>query len=959
MKNCMPSGIVLPAAFSEMPQLFPQLEGKPSLTDAQFDALAAGITNGTDVLVSAPTSTGKTIIGWWAVATALAAGRRAVYLVSHRALAKQKFEEAQRLFLSSLLNDDRASIVCATGDAVEDAFGRKTSAPMSSMLLVATYEKFLGCLSTGGPPADLSDVTFVCDEVQLIGDKSRGQSVELLLTLLKRAGWNQFVGLSAVLSDGDADSLASWLNLTLVRNPTREKSLRLECRAPNGTYEALASPNSHLEPALTASARPQGVREIVEELHRKPNGKPTIVFCMKVDDTYLFANEWTSGRLPSLTVSVPPGLDLDPALLSALEKRTAFHSAELSEDERVFVEEQLTAGKVDVVFATSTLAAGVNFPFSGAVFSSWKRWNGDKRQHVSIERADFQNMAGRVGRMGQQADEGLVVLMSDGASSTKDALQLMDLAAQDELGHGIQPADFGALALQLFAGHLCRNREDAFDLLSSTLSAARELASNTQGITHWRAMLDAQIDRLKDTSCLLETRSGLTVTSFGLAVARSGLKPETALYFIDGLVRHGEALSQLLAGHDGLETEEDLFFVLCHAALASPEFTYDGGKPARYVNWRVARPPLATNLYARRLSNNLFEQPWVADIGAANGSLLVTAWASGVPRKQLEGMISGVRVGTIQSLAQDVAWVLSGVAEIVANVTSPAMAEESKPEMLRGDGPAIDAVRLLARGLRRQSARANSGLPTDTLWMTDIDLQQRPRRLSRVQMLALRTHGLARPVDLMDGSVEADNRRRMALEVESPVLANAVRDAAKRWKADDREYCRKFQMRRAAHIGGNEVIDALHSKKGDALEDAFAAALSFAAIGFQKIDEKGKIGYPDFLMQIEGYKPIVVEVKSKQAATDSVPFNGATEVLAASELAGFKDNFCITLCSPGVEPSVPGLIERCRRLCVIDVTDFAEAILRLRENRLTREDFYNWITTPGIALMEDLPPPQR
>jgi helicase len=167
-------------------ELLPRMDGEPFLTDIQHEALQAGVSVGSNVLISAPTSTGKTLIGWWTIASAIAAGGwwtiasaiaaggRAVYLVSHRALAKQKFEEAQRLFLHGPLGGDRAAIVCATGDAVEDASGRRTNAPMAATILVATYEKFLGCLSVGGPPRDLTDVSFVCDEVQLVGDPHRG-----------------------------------------------------------------------------------------------------------------------------------------------------------------------------------------------------------------------------------------------------------------------------------------------------------------------------------------------------------------------------------------------------------------------------------------------------------------------------------------------------------------------------------------------------------------------------------------------------------------------------------------------------------------------------------------------------------------------------------------------------------------------------------------------------------------
>src|SRR3546814_7728266 len=64
------------------------------------------------------------------------------------------------------------------------------------------------------------------------------------------------------------------------------------------------------------------------------------------------------------------GPEINADLIRSVERRSAFHNAELSDDERRFVEEQIAEGNVDVVFATSTLAAGVNFLLGSAVFRS-------------------------------------------------------------------------------------------------------------------------------------------------------------------------------------------------------------------------------------------------------------------------------------------------------------------------------------------------------------------------------------------------------------------------------------------------------------------------------------------------------------------------------------------------------------------------------------------------------------
>ena len=66
---------------------------------------------------------------------------------------------------------------------------------------------------------------------RLAADRRPGFCRNRRLTLLKRAGWRQLVALSAVLSARDVRALGDWLGVTPLRNPKREKALRIECRA--------------------------------------------------------------------------------------------------------------------------------------------------------------------------------------------------------------------------------------------------------------------------------------------------------------------------------------------------------------------------------------------------------------------------------------------------------------------------------------------------------------------------------------------------------------------------------------------------------------------------------------------------------------------------------------------------------------------------------------------------------
>lgn len=239
MQYKLPLDHGLPSEAIDDSRLLPRDGGNPSLTDAQFSALEHGVARGKSALVVAPTSTGKTLIGLWTMASALKRAERAVYLVTHRALANQKFSEIKDLFLEPFLFGMRNSIVLATGDEVIDGDGAPPSDPLGAAILVATYEKYVALLSAGGLPSDMSKVVIVCDEIQLIGDESRGQCTELLLTVLKKAHCRQIVGLSAVIDKKDAGYLAEWLEVALLYHSKREKKLVYEFRTPMKTYRAV------------------------------------------------------------------------------------------------------------------------------------------------------------------------------------------------------------------------------------------------------------------------------------------------------------------------------------------------------------------------------------------------------------------------------------------------------------------------------------------------------------------------------------------------------------------------------------------------------------------------------------------------------------------------------------------------------------------------------------------------
>ncbi|MBU2888245.1 DEAD/DEAH box helicase [Celeribacter halophilus] len=958
MKATLPTGCSVSQHILDTPKLMPRHEGTINITDAQYAALDAGLMEGKSLLVSAPTSTGKTLIGWWAAASGLERGKRFVYLVSHRALASQKFEEIQSLFLGPWLGGDTSTLVCATGDGVIDGSGRANSAPLAATILVATYEKYLALISAGGPPQDLSDVVFVCDEVQLIGDGNRGKHVELLLSVLKRTGWYQFVGLSAVMDDAGAHQFAHWLNLTLVKTETREKTLTIEGRWNNGCLIATTSPEGIAPLRQEPKAKEMRLNSMIDELVAADK-KPVIVFCMKVDDTYNLAEKWAASKTSEQLVVPPPGLDLDETLLSLINKRCAFHNAELSEAERAYIEQIMQDKTIDVVFATSTLAAGVNFPLGSAVFSKWKRWDFDKRQHVPIRRDEFQNMAGRVGRMGQEASEGIVLATAGGAVELESLKCLIDFSKKETLGNGITPDDFGSLVIQLFAGGLCSTRQEAFALMASTLSASREAERGNGSVEHWRPHLDQQIDRLIETHCLIEANQRLVVTEYGQAVAKSGLKPETAAHFLNYLSQFGERISELLPTPEREGCDDDLLFIFTHGSLLSPEYNLTGGPRTRHISWRFGSDGPVSNPQAESLEDILFERPWVANPSAANGARALAAWASGADRETLEQILPGVRLGLIENTARDVSWLLSAVAQVIATSSASRLADAARHPLLASTNPNLAQIRKFSRVLRRYAVRIAYGLPSECYWLKELELKGPSKRLTRKQIIKLHEQGLSKPHLLMDGSQKYDELRAAALpKVGGANYPNLVRDAAKNWKIDQRRHFRNRHEKKAVRHGREGLVSNLYDARGKDLEAAIIAILADIGIECTVLDDGTRSAWPDLKIEFSANgmtSDVVAEVKSKEKESALVPLNDAIEVISAAAIAGLGGLPVSTICSPGVEPSVPTAISGCNQLSIVELIDLAEAYLRIKDGNLSVSDLYNWMTTPGIALTEDLP----
>jgi helicase len=255
--------------------------GIESLTDVQQRALAAGAAAGRSLVVSAPTSSGKTLVGEIAVLCALRSGVRAIYLVSHKALADQKYLDFVARFGEGAA-EPVGSVGLSTGD--------RTEGDIDAQLMVATYEKALGLFLSGQLRPNSALV--VADELQILGEPGRGPDIEALCSALRQRGIKQFVALTATVEN--PEDIAGWMACDLVRSTHRDVPLYQEIWYSGRAHRTKFGDDSGQELRGGAAAT-NDVGVVVDHLLRLGRG-PVLVFTESRREALNFATTFGQSR---------------------------------------------------------------------------------------------------------------------------------------------------------------------------------------------------------------------------------------------------------------------------------------------------------------------------------------------------------------------------------------------------------------------------------------------------------------------------------------------------------------------------------------------------------------------------------------------------------------------------------------------------------------------------------------
>ncbi len=365
----------------------------------QRKAVAAAIS--ADVLVSAPTGSGKTWIAEQVILRELAQGGRCWYASPLKALSNAKFLEFGQLF-----GQDKVGLL--TGDHKVNP-----DAP----LIVGTTEILRNQLyDVQSYGQDLSCDLVVLDEAHYLGDPDRGVVwEETLIYLPPRV---KLLLLSATMAN--SAELAAWLShhrkrkTTVITSTERPVPLASLCLWPSGHVVDLPSAAGTGPPGQRRGRRHFNIQipnsKIMGTL-RELNLLPAIFFLKSRADCDAALSQ--VGSLPDESperfearqelianyLEKYPFLSDHPHLKRIRRQGVAAHHAGHLPHYKFLVEELMSRGLLDAIFATSTVSAGVNFPARTVVIRQSDRFDG---QGFSDLRAnEFTQMTGRAGRRGR------------------------------------------------------------------------------------------------------------------------------------------------------------------------------------------------------------------------------------------------------------------------------------------------------------------------------------------------------------------------------------------------------------------------------------------------------------------------------------------------------------------------------------------------------------------------------
>ncbi|MEM4789385.1 MAG: DEAD/DEAH box helicase [Ignisphaera sp.] len=505
--------------------------GITKFTPPQLEALDRGLLNGENIVVVAPTASGKTLIGEIALLNAYLNNKKGIYTTPLKALAYEKYEEFKFWEKYGVKVGISVGDYVVTEEEVEnlEVFN----------IIITTYERLDSILRKR--PKWINKVgVIVIDELHMLGDESRGHIVEMIAIRAKLLGI-QIVGLSATI--GNPEEVANWLNAKLVKSNWRPVKLYEIHTYKSGRSWVLLLPR---ELSSMGTQTTIHVEDLTEYWILKAINEGFNVLEFKYSRKAVEELAYTYAPIVCRNLPKENKEELNLLLKKLKEELhdfeyeklhpliqcgVSYHHAGLSYDARRFIERTFKDRLIKYLAATPTLAMGVNLP-ARVVIINTKYFSGGSTKRISV--LEYKQLSGRAGRP-QYDPYGIVVV-------AKDVAKLSEAKAYtDGIPEGIKSTLLEENALRRHVLSVIASGE------ASTFKNLVEFFSASFGAT--KISKDIVEEKIRRTTLLLEelvmiksVKKGniyntvFSPTKLGLVTSWLYVDPITSFTIIDGLV---------------------------------------------------------------------------------------------------------------------------------------------------------------------------------------------------------------------------------------------------------------------------------------------------------------------------------------------------------------------------------------------------------------------------------------
>ncbi|XP_025417440.1 DNA polymerase theta-like isoform X2 [Sipha flava] len=517
--------------------------GIVSMFPWQVECLTSeGVLDGRNLVYSAPTSAGKTIVAEiLTMQTILERDKKVLIILPFVSVVREKM-----LYFQELFEGTNKRIAGFMGSYTP------TGGLRSINVAIATIEKANGIINRLMEDDGLQDIgCVVVDELHMLGDSNRGYLLELLLTKIKymskiRSNLSiQIVGMSATLPN--LELLAKWLDASLYETDFRPVPLKQYLKIGKHVYNASNLTLNHIiKPSITFKNDPDDIIHLCIETILQ--GYSVLIFC--------FTKKWCESLALDIASEIkrlgsdnksktgielrnqlkgeslcdvleqlrrcPVGLETD--LSKTISFGVAFHHAGLTMDERDIIEGGFKQNIVRVLVATSTLSSGVNLPARRVIVRS------PHCHGFPIDILQYRQMIGRAGRMGVDTAGESYLICNENERKMGEEVATQNLPLiKSCLGVGHFSNCLKRALLEVVAGCVVSTTEEAFEYIKCTLLYMSTNENFNENPIHQCLKL------LVEHQFIRENDNKLAPTNLGQACLAASVTPEIGLKLIKEL----------------------------------------------------------------------------------------------------------------------------------------------------------------------------------------------------------------------------------------------------------------------------------------------------------------------------------------------------------------------------------------------------------------------------------------